>query len=161
MTRYLTFLALFAVLWAVLTGGSPLSWVVGVPVAAGAAALAVWLGPGSGRAVRPVAAAVFAGFFLVESLRGGWDIARRAVHPALPIDPGQLTYRLRLPPGTPRVLFANTVSLLPGTLSLEIGEEVLHVHAVDQRMPIRASLARLEERIAALYGLSLRGEAEP
>jgi multicomponent Na+:H+ antiporter subunit E len=158
--RYLTVLGLMAVLWAVLTGGPLQSWLLGGPVVAGAAALALRLGPGSGRTVRPWSAAVFAVFFLVESLRGGWDIARRAVHPALPIDPGQLTYTLRLPPGTPRVLFANTVSLLPGTLTLAIGDEVLHVHAVDQGMPIRANLARLEGRIAALYGLTLAGEAE-
>lgn len=159
MIRYPIILALLAALWVVLTGGPLQSWLIGGPVVAGAAALALWLGPGSGRTVRPWAAAVFAVFFLVESLRGGWDIARRAVHPALPIDPGQLTYTLRLPPGTPRVLFANTVSLLPGTLTLEIGDKVLRVHAVDQSMPIQANLARLERRIAALYGLSLPEEA--
>lgn len=155
MLRYLGYIAALALLWGVLTGGAPRSWVIGVPTAVAAAWVAVRLGPGSGRLVRPGAALAFALSFLWKSLRGGWDISRRAVHPALPIDPGVFIYELRLPPGTPRMLFANVTSLLPGTLTLWLDGPRLCVHAVDQNTAVVEDLAFLEERIAALYHLEL------
>ena len=62
----------------------------------------------------------FAGYFLRESLRGGWDVARRALSPALPMSPALVRFLLRLPPGSARWLFCNTISLLPGTAVVAI-----------------------------------------
>lgn len=51
-------------------------------------------------------------YLLWRSLYGGVDVARRALHPALPIAPRLFDHHWRLPPGLPRVVMANTVSLL-------------------------------------------------
>jgi multisubunit Na+/H+ antiporter MnhE subunit len=94
-------------------------------------------------------------FFLWRSLYGGVDVARRALHPKLPISPGLFDYRWRLPPGLPRVFMANTVSLLPGTLSAELGEEYLHVHVLDRSGDFIPELSIVEEHVARLFGLHL------
>ncbi|MES9944702.1 MAG: Na+/H+ antiporter subunit E [Candidatus Thiodiazotropha sp.] len=55
----------------------------------------------------------------------GLDVAWRAFHPRMPITPELIVYPLRLPPGLPRVILVNTVSLLPGTLGTELGGQAL------------------------------------
>ncbi|MEA2079698.1 MAG: Na+/H+ antiporter subunit E [Pseudomonadota bacterium] len=121
---------LFALLWWTVTEGAMNSWLAGAPVvvfavlASGALLPRVsWSLPGIVR---------FVPFFLWRSLYGGVDVARRALHPRLPISPGLFDHRWRLPPGLPRVFMANTVSLLPGTLSAELDEGHLRVHVLDQ-----------------------------
>jgi len=94
-------------------------------------------------------------FFLWRSLYGGVDVARRALHPRLPISPEMYHHRWRLPPGLPQVFMANTVSLLPGTLSAELGDEFLYVHVLDQTGAFASELMILEEYVAGLFGLNL------
>jgi multicomponent Na+:H+ antiporter subunit E len=50
---------------------------------------------------------------------------------------------------------ANTVSLLPGTLSAELDEHCLRVHVLDQTGAFALELSVLEERVADLFGLRL------
>jgi multisubunit Na+/H+ antiporter MnhE subunit len=43
------------------------------------------------------------------------------------------------------------VSLLPGTVSVELGDDELELHVLDTHMPTERVLAALEERIGALF----------
>ena len=144
---------IFALLWWVLTEGAPNSWLVGVPVVLLAVLASEALLPGVSWSLP--GAVRFVPFFLWHSLHGGVDVARRALHPRLPISPELFDYRWRLPPGLPRVFMANTVSLLPGTLSAELDEEYLRVHVLDQTGNFVSGLAVVEARVARLFGLSL------
>lgn len=144
---------LFALMWWILTGGAMDSWLIGTPVVLFATLVSVvllpplsWSLPGLVR---------FVPFFLWHSLYGGVDVARRALHPALPISPRLFDHSWRLPPGLPRVLMANTVSLLPGTLSAELDEDHLRVHILDQTGTFAAELTLIETRVAGLFGLNL------
>ena len=144
---------LFAGMWWTLTDGAADSWLIGAPVVLLAALVSVMLVPPfSWSATRIVR---FVPFFLWHSLSGGVDVAWRALHPRLPISPRLFDHRWRLPPGPPRVLMANTVSLLPGTLSAELGEQYLRVHVLDQTGAYAAQLAKTEVRVARLFGLNL------
>jgi len=91
----------------------------------------------------------------MRSLMGGADVAWQAFHPDLPIAPDLIEYPLRLPPGLPRVFMANTVTLLPGTLSAELDRSVLHVHVLDSRKNFVAELEVVEENVARVFGVSL------
>ncbi len=122
---------LFALMWWILTDGAIASWWVGAPVVLFATLVSVVLLPPITWSLPGVVR--FVPFFLWRSLYGGVDVARRAMHPRLPISPGLFCYQWRLPPGLPRVFMANTVSLLPGTLSVELGADGLQVHVLDER----------------------------
>jgi multicomponent Na+:H+ antiporter subunit E len=50
---------------------------------------------------------------------------------------------------------ANTVSLLPGTLSVELRSNFLTVHVLNGRKDVLSELETLEQRVAALFGTSL------
>jgi multicomponent Na+:H+ antiporter subunit E len=102
--------------------------------------------------IRPLAAVRFATFFLWQSVRGGIDVALRAVHPRLPIAPAMRVFRMRLSAPPARVLLANAVSLLPGTLAVGIDDDCLRLHVLDAGGAIEPALRELETRIAALHG---------
>lgn len=147
------FVALFAV-WLALNGLT--AWPLGLAVAALGAALGAAFAPGEARALRLARVPGFAAFFLRESLRGGLDVARRALHPRVPLSPHFVERALRLPPGPPRTLMVSLVSLLPGSLAADLDAERnrLRVHLLAGRNA--AELDALEARIAALFGLDRR-----
>lgn len=113
------------------------------------------LPPGGGR-WRAAETVRFVPFFLLRSVQGGVDVARRALHPRLPILPGALVYPLRLPEGSVRVFFVVVLCLVPGTLSVRLEGDSLRVHLLHRGVPARERIEELEERVAALFGLRLR-----
>ena len=72
--------SVFAALWWALTGGAADSWLVGVPsvLAATVASQLLWRRHTGWWS--PLALLRFVVFFLRESMRGGVDVARRALH---------------------------------------------------------------------------------
>ncbi|MGM0386140.1 MAG: Na+/H+ antiporter subunit E [Actinomycetota bacterium] len=135
--------------WVLLNGLDFL--VVGVLTAAVAALVPARLAQSHLPRVRPVQVALFLGYFVAESLRGAVDVAGRALRPAMPIDPGFFRYPTNLPPGLPLGLLMGTLSLLPGTLSVDLEGDghtlVFHSLVGDTTDEARA----LEARISRLF----------
>lgn len=144
-----------AAIWWALAEGSWYSPVLATTAIAAATAASLRLVPPGSWRWRPTGLLRFVPFFLRQSILGGVDVARRALDPRLPIAPGFLSYRFRLPPGPARVFFANTLSLLPGTLSTQLGADALRVHVLDLHRPVRRNAAELEARVADLFGVAL------
>jgi multicomponent Na+:H+ antiporter subunit E len=101
--------------------------------------------------LRLLAALRFVPFFVGQSIRGGLDVALRALRPTPRLDPALLRYRTRLRDGTARVAFADALSLLPGTLCADVAGDELVIHTLDRRTGERP-LQMLEEHIAAVFG---------
>ena len=144
---------LFSFVWWALSDGSAQSLWVGVPAVSLAVITSVMLLPPVPLIWRELL--MFAPFFLWRSLQGGADVARRAFHPRMPIAPELINYPLRLPQGLPRVILVNIVSLLPGTLSVELHGQVLKVHVLDGLGDFMPKLEALEKRVARMSGVSL------
>lgn len=147
--------ALFLLIWFVVAEADLSSLIIGVPVALGAAALSVMLQPKSITGMYVPGAIRFVRFFAVQSVLGGVDVALRALGPRLRLEPAIVTYPLRLGGSFPRVFFANTISMLPGTLSSRLTAETVEVHVLDASRAVLEDLARVEERVADLFGAQL------
>ena len=143
----------FALLWWILTEGAMDSWLVGAPVVLLTTLVSMALLPPFSCALTGIIR--FVPFFLWHSLRGGVDVAWRAFHPSLPINPDLIDYPLQLPPGLPRVFMVNTVSLLPGTLSAELEADCLKVHVLDSSKDALPELKQVEREVAGVFGISL------
>jgi multicomponent Na+:H+ antiporter subunit E len=163
LVRALPRAALFGVLWAILTGGTPASWLLGAPIVILSSVAAVALNPAGRWRVSPSGLAAFVPYFVWRSARGGVDVALRAMHPALPIAPSLETHRLSLPiEGPARVFLADVLSLLPGTLCAELRGDEISVHVLSGGSPAaREELRRLELKIAALFGVPLSTPPDP
>ncbi|TVR55295.1 MAG: cation transporter [Puniceicoccaceae bacterium] len=146
LVGFLVRFLVFAGLWWVLAEGrlhDPWLAATGVTVAAAAAMV---VRPLEGCTVHLAGAAAFVPFFLDRALRGGIDVAYRALHPRMPLDPGFIEHPLRHSRAR-TLLLAWTVSLLPGTAAVRIEGDVLQVHVLDRRQPVRRSLEELEKRL--------------
>ncbi len=140
-------------IWLLLVGPNTASWVIATPAIGLGWAAALSLAPATPSVIRPIAALSFLPYFLFHSLRGGWDVSIRAFRRDLPLNPARVTYLCRLPQGSSRLVFANLVSLLPGTLFLSDRGETLEIHTIDRDQPLQDELTTLERRVARLFGL--------
>lgn len=143
---------LFAGAWLALTRGDTSAWPLAALAVIAAVAASMAVMPPAGTPVRWRRTPGFLAFFLWQALLGGVDVARRALDPRLPIRPGFLRHASGLPHGAARLLLAWTVSLLPGTVSVELTPDGLEVHALDVGSGADERLAELEARIAVLFG---------
>jgi multicomponent Na+:H+ antiporter subunit E len=150
---FLNRLLLCSAVWWMLSGGAAESWLVGAPAVVAAALLSSCMLPPLRWSMR--GAVRFWSYFLVASLRGGIDVAARALHWRLPLDPGIVEHLSRVSLPAARVSVANTVSLLPGTLAADMDRKHLFVHALDAGTEIRESLELTEQRVAHLFSLEL------
>jgi multicomponent Na+:H+ antiporter subunit E len=139
-------------LWLILSGFDAASLLIGAPAILTGAALTFLFPAAPPWRIAPLAALGFAAFFAWQSVRGALDVARRALDPRLPLKPGFRTVILTLRPDAGRVLLANTISLLPGTLSAEIEGRRLIVHTLDLESDLAAEVGDLESRIRAVFG---------
>lgn len=149
---------LFSLLWLLLTLGDPGSWLVGAPSIGAALFVRRRLMPFAPRVISAVGAARFLVSFLRLSIVSGVDVASRALHPAMPMKPALIDYRLRLQAPADRVLAAGVVSLLPGTLSAALDGDNLKVHVLDVEAPFTRELQAIEDLVAGLHGAG-RGSA--
>lgn len=149
--------AMFAVLWWILAEGNFVAWGVGlVSIILALAASLILLPPSSSR-LSLTGLAGFLNFFLVQSLKGGVQVAVMALRPRLDLRPGMLKIPLYLPEGVGRVILVNTLNLLPGTLSVSLTTDSLRLHMLDERRPIEVQVRDVEARIAHMLGLKLEG----
>jgi multicomponent Na+:H+ antiporter subunit E len=158
-----TRVALFALVWWAVAEDRPIAWgfaVAGVLAATVAATIA----GGPERRWSPAGVARFVPFFVGQSIRGGVDVALRAVWPARDIHPGTMRYRTRLPVGPPRIFLAKVLSLLPGTLTCDLEGDTLTIHLLDTGSHAGRSPAIVERRVARVFGLGSgtdRGATDP
>jgi len=148
----------FGGLWWILAEGEWRAWGVGAVVVAAAVAASIPLWPPRAARVPPAGLAVFLAFFLWQSLRGGVGVAILALKPRLHLRPVLHDLDLRLPPGASRVLLADTLSLMPGTVSVGLSGNTLTLHLLDRDLVTEADLRHAEGRVAALFGLSLAAD---
>ena len=147
--------AILTVVWLIVSLGDTSSLVIGAPLALISAALWTALQPTVLFPVSPGGLVRFVGFFGVQSVLGGVDVALRALSPRMPLKPACIMYPLRITGTGPRVFFANTISLLPGTLSARVYDDELEIHVLDRTKPVIEELARVEDRVADLFGANL------
>ena len=156
--RWRAFAVWFApglLLWWALTEGAPGALPMMLPAALLAAAAGAMLAAPWRHRFRLTALPGFVFFFLRQSLSAGVDVARRTLHPRMPLATDIIEVPLQLPEGAPRWLLINTMSLLPGTLSVDIVQQKLQLHVLDRNQPIAGQVLDTEKRIAALFGLEL------
>jgi len=77
-------------------------------------------------------------FFLVYLAVLGWEIAKanldvayRVVHPRMPIKPGVVMIKTGLKSDIAKMILANSITLTPGTFTLDVGGDRLLIHWIN------------------------------
>lgn len=140
--------ALFLLFWSALIGISWSSLAVGLVTTVGATWTSLHLLPPGPQRVRLWPLVALLPRFLWQSLLAGWDVARRAFDPRLPLRPGFVVFPSAHTPGHLRNTFATIASLLPGTLPCGESEGGIVFHCLDVGQPVVAQLAAEEAALA-------------
>jgi multicomponent Na+:H+ antiporter subunit E len=149
------FAALF-VAWIMLAGLAPADLIVGLMAAAAATWVSLLLLPA--RHGRPSLAALVTYLlrFPAASAMAGFDVARRAFAPRLPMKTGFVTCPLGLEEGPARAGFCALMSLMPGTLPVAAQGDSLVLHCLDVDQPVAVQCARDEALFARMIGTGAR-----
>lgn len=146
----------FMILWLVLMpSAKSADLVVGSFAAIAATLTSLRLLPPTAGRVHFGALFAFVPHFLWQSVIAGLDVARRAMSPSMPLQPGFMPCRVGFPPGLARNEFAAITSLLPGTVPVGEEENAIIYHCVDVSQPIAQQVADEEQRLA---GALISGE---
>ncbi len=69
--------------------------------------------------------------FMWELLKSNIDVALRVISPKLPINPGIVKVKTTLKSPLGRACLANSITLTPGTLTVEMKDEFFYIHWID------------------------------
>lgn len=140
----------FGLLWWVLAEGRLETWGLGIVAVAAATWASVRLWPPTLFRLNLAALPGFLAFFLVNSMRGGWQVAGMAWRGQAALRPALVELPIALPPGAPRLLITALLGLMPGTLGVELVADRLRLHVLHADLPVAAEARALEERILRL-----------
>lgn len=152
LVHFLSRALLLALVWWALTEGDGYGSLFGLAAVTGATLLSLALLPPPPWRLRWRGVPPFMALFLREMLLGGIDVAGRALRPSMPVSPGFYSFELRASDNVAsRLLLALSAGLLPGTISVELREDVLELHVLDLNSPVEETLRALEKRIVRLF----------
>jgi multicomponent Na+:H+ antiporter subunit E len=69
--------------------------------------------------------------FMVELVKANIDVTRRVLSPTLPINPGIVKVDTHLKSKMARLILANSITLTPGTFTLEVHDDAFYIHWID------------------------------
>lgn len=154
MKRVLQFLSLFILsflLFLVFSAGlSPQNLLAGAGVALVVAVIGQaffnmgmdWLNP-----VRWMWFLVYVPVFIWEMIRANISIALVVLKPSLPIAPGIFKYRTGLKTEWGKLLLTSSITLTPGTLSVDINNDTLDIHCVRLNDVQKSDIEKFEKYI--------------
>ncbi len=85
-------------------------------------------------------------------VRSGLHMTALILHPALPIAPRIIHYRTDLRQQAAVVLLGNSITLTPGTITAEVNDRELVVHAIDDEAARDLTSQLIEDRLNQLFG---------
>ncbi len=141
----------FAVLWWILAEGRLDGWLLGGIAVAAASWVSIKLLPPGNQSIRLAGLIGFLRFFLWNSLYGGMQVAAMALRGRTALQPGIVELPVTLTSSGARILLVNTLSMMPGTLGVDLDETSLRFHVLDERQPNVADARALEAAIAGMF----------
>jgi multicomponent Na+:H+ antiporter subunit E len=75
--------------------------------------------------------AIYAVVLFVEIIKANFDVAYRVIHPKIPIKPGIVIIKTELKQDFAKMLLANSITLTPGTFTLDVVGDKLLIHWIN------------------------------
>ena len=71
--------------------------------------------------------------FIWEMAKANFDVAYRVLHPKMPINPGIVKVKTNLKSEMGKTFLANSITLTPGTFTVDLKDEFLYIHCINVR----------------------------
>jgi multicomponent Na+:H+ antiporter subunit E len=82
------------------------------------------------------------------------DVSRRVISPRLPIDPVLERLPTSQKTDVGRAIYANSITLTPGTVSTDLRDDMVQVHALTSGAMERLRQGEMDARVTSLEGES-------
>ena len=89
-----------------------------------------------------------------EIAKSAWDVARIIVDPRLPISPRLVRAKATQKTAVGVVTYANSITLTPGTISVDVREGEILVHALTRESAAGLLEGEMDRRVTRFEGLS-------
>ena len=94
--------------------------------------------------------------FIWACIKANLDVAYRVLHPAMPIKPGIVKVKTELKSEMARTILANSITMTPGTISVDIIDDYLYIHWIyvrseDPEVYTRIILGQFEKFIKKIF----------
>ena len=161
---FLIRLVLFSLVWGLLTGWQQSSLGVGIVFIFTASLLSLYLAPQQRKTKQwlksPLSLLSFLLYFAVQSLRGGWNIAKLALTPKPKLSPGFVKYHTDLANESQVFTFMQVLSLLPGTVSAKQNGRELTIHVLDLNSFNHSEIDDCQMRIRTLLSTPNKAQVD-
>ena len=87
-----------------------------------------------------------------EVIKANLDVARRILSPSLPISPTVITVKTSQRTDLGRVTFANSITLTPGTVSIDLQGDTIEVHALTEQAAQGLQKGEMDRRVTEMEG---------
>jgi len=99
---------------------------------------------------------VYLFIFTWECIKANFDVAYRVLHPAMPIKPGIVKVKTELKTDFARTILANSITMTPGTITVDIVDNYLYVHWIfvksdDPEIYTRIITSKFEKFIKKIF----------
>lgn len=94
-------------------------------------------------------------YFLLQLIKANFDLAGRILSREIPIEPDVIEIKTTMKSDLGKLILANSITLTPGTLSIDLIDDRLLVHWIDGSDT--ADLAQATQKIAEGFELRLKG----
>ncbi len=74
---------------------------------------------------------IYIPYFLSQVIKANIDVAYRVLHPKRPINPGIVKIKTDLKSSIGKLALANSITLTPGTMSVDAEGDYLYIHWID------------------------------
>lgn len=79
------------------------------------------------------------------------DVAKRALSPGMPIDPRVISFETVLRSDVARTTLANSITLTPGTVTIDIVGDIFYVHAIAKEPADDLLEGTMERKVAHVF----------
>ena len=102
--------------------------------------------------LRPVESLKYCIWILLEILKSNWTITKVILSPNMNIKQNMFKVPFSQKSDLGQTIFANSITLTPGTISVEVEEDHFLVHALVFSSGDHAALAEMNERVSKIEG---------
>lgn len=87
-----------------------------------------------------------------EMAKANWDVAKRVLMPSMPISPTMVRVDASQKSDLGIVVYANSITLTPGTVSVDVGEGKILVHALTREGAEAVKEGTMDRKVTRMMG---------
>lgn len=91
-------------------------------------------------------------WLIVEIAKSAWDVSKIIINPRLPISPTLIRVKTSQKTEVGVVVYANSITLTPGTISVDVGHGEILVHALTREGAAGLQSGEMDKRVTVFEG---------